>query len=109
MINSVKLQSDGYLVNGILSVPMSEGNRDYQEVQKWIKNGGVVEPEFTQAELSENARTENNNNVIAQIEALEKTLSRPLREYALDNTNTTAHNKITQVEADIVALRADLL
>lgn len=32
------------------------GNRDYEEYKQWIANGGVPEPEFTDAKLLENAK-----------------------------------------------------
>lgn len=121
MISKINLQgTDSYKViydNGQEStVAINTTGAVIDEVNE-AKAGGtekyptaiVVEPELTEAELLENARTENNNNVIAQIEALEKTLSRPLREYALDNTNQTALDKLTQVEADIAILRTTLI
>jgi hypothetical protein len=58
MIETVKIQGNGYLVNGSMSVPMADGNRDYKEVLEAIEGGTenyptaiVVEPEFTDAEL----------------------------------------------------------
>jgi hypothetical protein len=56
-IQTVKKQVDennelvGYLVDGIKSVPLAEGNRDYQEVQKYIADGGIVEEAYTEEEL----------------------------------------------------------
>ena len=58
MITTIKQLENGYLVNGNMSVPMAEGNRDYREVLEAIDGGTenyptaiVVEPEFTDAEL----------------------------------------------------------
>ena len=51
MINTVKTQGDGFLVNGDMSVPNDKRNSDYQSVQEWIAEGNVPEPEFTQLEL----------------------------------------------------------
>ena len=57
-IQTVKKQVDennelvGYLVDGTKSVPLADGNRDYKEIQEYIANGGVVEPEFTEEELA---------------------------------------------------------
>jgi len=58
MINKVKIQGNGYLVNGNMSVPKAEGNRHYREILEAIKGGTedypiaiVVEDEFTQDEL----------------------------------------------------------
>ena len=49
-INTVKIQGDGYLVNGTMSVPKADGNRDYEEVKIWLETN-TPEPEFTDAEL----------------------------------------------------------
>ena len=58
MITTIKQQENGYLVNGTMSVPIADGNRDYREVQEAILGGTedypdaiVVEPEFTDEEL----------------------------------------------------------
>jgi len=56
MIETVKIQGDGYLVNGTMSVPNTEGNRHYQEVLAWLSEGNIPEPEFTDAELLTNAK-----------------------------------------------------
>ena len=53
MINSVKLQADGYLVNGVTTIPFASGNRRYREVQAWINAGNTPDPEFTQGELGQ--------------------------------------------------------
>ena len=97
-------------------VPKIDGKVDYEEVKEAIAGGTEkyptaipVEPEFTEVELTQQAKDTNNINIISQIEALEKTLLRALREYALDNTNADALAKITQVETAIVVLRADLI
>jgi hypothetical protein len=41
----------GYLVDGIKSVPLAEGNRDYREVLQYIEDGGIVEEAYTEEEL----------------------------------------------------------
>jgi hypothetical protein len=51
MIETVKQQNNGYLVNGNMSVPNDERNTDCQAVLQWIADGGLVEPEFTAEEL----------------------------------------------------------
>ena len=50
MINTVKQQQNGWLVNGSMSVPNDKSNRHYQEVQEWLKTN-TPEPEFTFTEL----------------------------------------------------------
>jgi len=51
MIETVKIQSEGYLVNGGMSVPKADGNRHYQAVKEFIAEGGVVELEFSATDL----------------------------------------------------------
>lgn len=55
-INTVKLQTHGYVVNGNLFIPNDPANADYASVQEWIANGGVVSPEFTSQELLDKAK-----------------------------------------------------
>lgn len=52
-IKTVKIQGDGYLVNGNMSVPKADGNRDYQEVKIWIEDN-TPESEFTHEESMSN-------------------------------------------------------
>lgn len=42
----------GYIADG-MSVPIADGNRHYKQVQEWIKQGGEVEPQFTDEELAQ--------------------------------------------------------
>tara|TARA_R110000782_G_scaffold5557_2_gene19211 strand:+ start:508 stop:816 length:309 start_codon:yes stop_codon:yes gene_type:complete len=60
-INTVKIQGEGWLVNGNMSVPNSAGNSDYHKVQEWIAEGNTPEPEFTNEENSKNAQAEINS------------------------------------------------
>uniref|UniRef100_A0A6M3K7U8 Uncharacterized protein n=1 Tax=viral metagenome TaxID=1070528 RepID=A0A6M3K7U8_9ZZZZ len=39
-------------------IPEAEGNTDWQEYKKWLAEGGVPDPEFTQAELDQQAAAE---------------------------------------------------
>ena len=52
-IQTVKLQENGYLVNGSIFVPDDPGNRHYREVQEWINAGNTPEPIQTPAEQAE--------------------------------------------------------
>ena len=66
-IQTVKIQKEGYLVNGTMSVPSAEGNRHYQAVQEWIAEGNTPEPEFTQAELDQQAQDKINSESLAYL------------------------------------------
>ena len=43
-IETVKIQHNGWLVNGNMSVPNDTGNRDYHDVQEWISEGNTAVP-----------------------------------------------------------------
>ena len=51
MIETVKIQGSGYLLNGTMSVPKANGNREYELIKEWLSEGNTPEPEFTDAEL----------------------------------------------------------
>lgn len=50
-IQSVKIQGQGYLLNGTMSVPKADGNREYELIKDWLAEGNTPEPEFTDEEL----------------------------------------------------------
>ena len=54
-IKTVKLQENGYLVNGSMSVPKADGNRHYEDVKVWIESN-TPEPEFTEEEIAQQAK-----------------------------------------------------
>ena len=53
MIETVKIQGQGYLLNGTMSVPKADGNREYELIKQWIAEGNEPEPEFTEEELAQ--------------------------------------------------------
>ena len=52
-IKSVKIQGEGYILNGNMSVPQADGNREYELIKQWLADGNVPESEFTEAELAQ--------------------------------------------------------
>lgn len=48
--NSIKRLSDG------ANIPLADGNMDYEEYKQWLAEGNIPEPEFTEAELLNNAK-----------------------------------------------------
>ena len=50
-IISVKIQGNRYLLNGTMSVPKADGNREYEAIKQWLAKGNTPEPEFTEEEL----------------------------------------------------------
>lgn len=55
-IKTVKDLQNSYLVNNSTTVPKDTSNSDYQTVQDWIAEGNTPDPEFTAAELLQNAK-----------------------------------------------------
>ena len=51
MIETVKIQGNGYLVNGNILVPKADGNSEYELIKQWIAEGNTPESEFTEEEL----------------------------------------------------------
>jgi hypothetical protein len=51
-ITSVKIQPNGWLLNGNIFVPDAPGNAEREVILKWIEAGNTPEPEFTDEELA---------------------------------------------------------
>ena len=51
-IKSVKIQGQGYTLNGTMHVPgNAPGNKEYELIKQWLAEGNEPEPEFTEEEL----------------------------------------------------------
>lgn len=64
-IFTIKRSGKGYLLNSSNYIPEDQSNSDYRSIQKWISEGGIIEPEFSEKELLEKAKS----TKIAQINA----------------------------------------
>ena len=51
-IQTVKIQSQGYLLNNTMYVPKADGNKEYELIKEWLLEGNVPEPEFTLEQLN---------------------------------------------------------
>ena len=51
-IQTVKIQGEGYLLNGTMHVPKADGNSEYELIKQWLAEGNNTEPEFTEEELA---------------------------------------------------------
>ena len=51
MIQTVKIQGQGYLLNENMYVPKVDGNSEYELIKQWISKGNIPDPEFTEEEL----------------------------------------------------------
>lgn len=70
MIQTVKIQGQGYLLNGTMSVPKADGNSEYELIKQWISEGNTPEPEFTQEEVRtkfENEFRQTRNNLVSTV------------------------------------------
>jgi hypothetical protein len=76
-ITSIKLQEDGYLVNGTISVPNNHSGWMSEFIDEWLETN-TPEPEFTEAELDTKA--------LAQVTtAIQKLLDTTAQSYRYDN------------------------
>ena len=51
-IQTVKIQGQGYLLNGTMHAPgNAPGNREYELIKQWLSDGNIPEPEFTEKEI----------------------------------------------------------
>lgn len=99
MINTVKTNGDGFLVNSNMSVPNDPNNTDYQAVQRWIEEGNTPEPEFTQAELDAKEIAETNAAIDAELLALDMASIRDIREYIASKPDAPQLLKDREIEA----------
>jgi len=100
MINTVKIQGEGFLVNGNMSVPQAEGNRHYQEVLEWIAEGNTPEPEFTKAELKQQVIDEANQLAKAtKQEALTSLTVTTSLGNEFDGNETARNNMLSAIQA----------
>ena len=51
MIQTVKIQGQGYLLNENMYVPKVDGNSEYELIKQWISKGNIPDPEFTEEEI----------------------------------------------------------
>ena len=65
-IKSVKVSGNGYLLNGTMSVPMADGNREYELIKLWLEGGNTPEPEFSEEELEAIAKEQANSEAKEQ-------------------------------------------
>jgi tRNA G18 (ribose-2'-O)-methylase SpoU len=107
-ITSVKLQSNGWLLNGNILVPDASGNREREAIMAWIADGNIPEQEFTDAELEAISKEQTKQETLEKISKLEASQLRSIRELMLDQTNAYAKAKLEDIEAQIQVERSKL-
>jgi len=81
MIHTVKEQDDGYLLNGLLSVPKDNENRHYKLIKEWIDQGNIPAPQYTAEELAAKEAAEANAAAKAELKKIDIDSIRVIREY----------------------------
>ena len=76
IIETVKTQRYGYLVNGTMSVPNDPANRHCADVLAWIAEGNTPAPEYTDAEIAANAQAETNATSQAYLDSTDWYITR---------------------------------
>ena len=107
MINTVKLQGNGYLVNDSMTVPNSSGNRHWQAVQQWISEGNTPELEFTQIEIDQKVIQDNNSQITQELAVLDRASIRDIREWIAKQLD--APQMLKDREAQAIAKRSSFL
>ena len=94
-ILTVKKQTNGYLLNGNMSVPECDGNREYEMIKVWLAEGNTPEPEFTQEELAvqEQAKLKQ-----AKAQALTQIVVE-VEDMSFDGNETARLNMISAIQA----------
>ena len=75
-IETVKMESDCYRVNGTMIVPPSTDNADYFFVQEWIAAGNTPTPQYTDAEIAFNSQAETNATSQAYLDSTDWYITR---------------------------------
>ena len=76
IIETVKTQRYGYLVNGTMSVPNDPANRHCADVLAWIAEGNTPAPEYTDAEIAANTQAETNATSQAYLDSTDWYITR---------------------------------
>lgn len=67
-IQTVKIKGEGFLLNGEMSVPKADGNREYELIKEWLKDN-TPEPEFTDEELAQQEQDKVNAEALKYLES----------------------------------------
>jgi hypothetical protein len=66
-MNIEKVKKSGensYIINNQFLVPIDSQNAEFNSILEWVKNGGIIEPEFTNEELFEKAKEAKKNTLL---------------------------------------------
>ena len=94
-ILTVKIQGQGYLLNGTMSVPAADGNREHELIKQWLAEGNEPEAEFSAEELESQRLAELKR---AKMDALTKIVVE-VDGKAFDGNETARLNMISAIQA----------
>ena len=93
-IQTVKIQGEGWLVNGTMTVPNDPANRHCQMVHAWIAEANTPSPEFTNVEIAANTQAETNATNQAYLDDTDKFFTR------FSETGVAMPEGMTEARAD---------
>lgn len=85
------------------------GTYDRLQQRVDVETGEVVARQRPTEEVTAERRAAAAETARLRIEELERTSWRPLRELAIDSSNATAKQRLSEIDSEIAALRDDLL
>ena len=105
----VKLTQEGYIkiYSGGSSKSFLSGYENDKEVLEFIDNGGTVEPEFTSEELAANEASKRASEIQSRLVQIDLESLRPLRAVANNNATSFDTTKLTALDDEATALRAE--
>ncbi len=89
-IKTIKLQENGWKINGVTFISNIEKAKGRKEVLAWIKKGGIVEAQYSTKELTEQTKQKNKENkdlLISQSTAEVHTILYDIDEKSMDRMN----------------------
>ncbi len=97
-IQTVKIQGQGYLLNGSMSVPKADGNREYELIKQWLSEGNTPEPEFTEEELAKQELDKTNSIARAELQQGDWKVLRELERLFLKDTELNSIREALRAE-----------
>ena len=94
-IQTIKIQGQGYLLNGTMSVPKADGNKEYELIKQWLAEGNTPEPEFTEEELTAREQAKLKQ---AKAQALTQIVVE-VEDMSFDGNETARLNMISAIQA----------
>ena len=99
-IQTVKIQGQGYLLNGNMSVPKCGGNREYELIKQWLAEGNEPEAEFTEEQLAEQLQAQANAEARVKLDSLDWKVIREIERLMLTGTDLNLERE--ELRASIV-------